>query len=85
MKFEWREVRLGDICEKIGSGATPKGGKETYRTSGISLIRSQNVFDFGFSDDGLAYISESQADKLKNVCVENDDVLVPIQSPPISI
>ena len=38
MKFEWREVRLGDICEKIGSGATPKGGKETYRTSGISLI-----------------------------------------------
>ena len=37
---------LGDICEKIGSGATPKGGKETYLTNGVALIRSQNVLDF---------------------------------------
>ena len=27
---EWKEYRLGDICTKIGSGATPKGGKEAY-------------------------------------------------------
>ena len=27
---EWKEFRLGDICTKIGSGATPKGGKESY-------------------------------------------------------
>ena len=25
---EWKEYKLGDICTKIGSGVTPKGGKE---------------------------------------------------------
>ena len=78
MGFEWNGVCLRDICEKIGSGATPKGGKETYSTSGISLIRSQNVLDFQFSTDGLAHISEVQANKLNNACVEFDDVLLNI-------
>ena len=45
--------KLKDICLKIGSGATPKGGKEAYCDEGISLIRSQNVLDFTFSYDGL--------------------------------
>lgn len=71
-------VRLGDICEKIGSGATPRGGKEAYCNEGISLVRSQNVLDFGFSNDGLAYINEEQAQKLKNVEVQAGDVLLNI-------
>ena len=75
---KWREVRLGDVCEKIGSGATPRGGKEAYQETGISLIRSQNVLDFEFSEDGLVYINNAQADKLKNVCVESGDVLLNI-------
>ena len=75
---KWREVRLGDVCEKIDSGATPKGGKEAYQEEGISLIRSQNVLDFEFSASGLVYINEEQASKLKNVCVESDDVLLNI-------
>lgn len=70
--------RLGDICEKIGSGATPKGGKEAYCTSGIALVRSQNVLDFDFSCDGLAYINEAQANKLSNVEVQEKDVLLNI-------
>ena len=75
---KWDKVRLGDICEKIGSGATPKGGKEAYCTSGISLIRSQNVLDYDFSSDGLAYINSEQAKKLNNVCVKQDDILLNI-------
>ena len=27
----WPKVRLGDYCIKIGSGATPKGGKSLFR------------------------------------------------------
>ena len=57
--------KLKDICLKIGSGATPKGGKEAYCDEGISLIRSQNVLDFTFSYDGLAHINDQQAEKLK--------------------
>jgi type I restriction enzyme S subunit len=49
-------MRLGDICTKIGSGATPRGGQESYKSSGIPIIRSQNVLDWSFKDDALAYI-----------------------------
>jgi len=74
----WKTFKLKDVCTKIGSGATPRGGKETYITEGISLIRSQNVLDFCFSDDGLAYISEEQAEQLSNVRVNAEDVLLNI-------
>ncbi len=75
---EWKEVRLGDICFKIGSGATPKGGKEAYYENGIPLIRSQNILDFTFSHDGLVFINDMQAKKLKNVIVEENDILLNI-------
>lgn len=76
---EWTKYKLGTICKKIGSGATPTGGKEAYLDSGeYALIRSQNVLDFTFSYDGLAYINEIQANKLNNVTIEPDDVLLNI-------
>ena len=71
-------AKFKDICTKIGSGATPRGGKEAYCEEGISLIRSQNVLDFAFSTGGLVYINELQAEKLKNVIVEEDDILLNI-------
>lgn len=71
-------VKLSDICEKIGSGATPRGGKETYCKQGVSLIRSQNVLDLTFSPDGLVFINKEQAQKLNNVMVESGDVLLNI-------
>lgn len=72
-------LRLGDHCEKIGSGATPRGGKETYSDDGpIALIRSQNVYNDRFSHGGLAFISEEQAAQLQNVEVKEGDVLLNI-------
>lgn len=73
--IEYRQRLLSEICSKIGSGATPKGGKAAYCEEGISLIRSTNVFDFTFSYTDLAHISDSQADALSNVTVEANDVL----------
>lgn len=75
----WGTQKLGDICTKIGSGATPRGGKEVYLEEGpVALIRSQNVLDFSFSYDGLAYIDRDQAAQLSNVEIEKDDVLLNI-------
>lgn len=68
-------TKLEDVTAKIGSGATPKGGKGAYQESGISLIRSQNIYDYGFVEKGLAFINEDQAKKLDNVTVEKNDVL----------
>jgi len=75
---EWVETKLGSITSKIGSGATPRGGANSYKESGISLIRSQNVLDFQFATSGLVFIDEEQAAALKNVEVFKNDVLVNI-------
>lgn len=72
-------LRLGNHCLKIGSGATPRGGKESYLDFGpYTLIRSQNVYNDRFSQSGIVYISEDQAAALANVAVEPNDVLVNI-------
>ena len=72
------KCKLVDICTKIGSGATPRGGKEAYCDKGISLVRSQNVLDFTFSNNGLAFINDKQAEKLNNVEVLDGDILLNI-------
>ncbi|MGY4539903.1 type I restriction enzyme S subunit [Mucilaginibacter sp. UYNi724] len=73
-KFE----NLKNLTLKIGSGATPNGGKSSYQDCGTSLIRSQNVLDMHFSKDGLAFINDEQASKLNNVAVKKNDVLLNI-------
>ena len=75
---EWHNFKLKDITTKIGSGSTPTGGSGAYKTEGISLIRSQNVLDYKFTDDGLAFIDDDQAYGLRNVIVEANDVLLNI-------
>lgn len=75
---ELKTVKLKNITTKIGSGATPTGGQNAYKSEGYALIRSQNVHDFKFSMDGLAYIDEVQARALNNVIVKEDDILLNI-------
>ena len=75
----WPVVRLGDYCSKIGSGATPRGDASVYlKESEICLIRSHNIYNDGFKTNGLVYITEKSADKLKNVIVEKNDILLNI-------
>ncbi len=71
-------VQLRDVCVKIGSGATPRGGKEAYKGGATSLIRSQNIYNEGFHRDGLVYIDDDQSAELRNVEVKPDDVLLNI-------
>jgi type I restriction enzyme S subunit len=79
MPAAWKRIRLGDVCTKIGSGATPRGGNDVYLASGpYALIRSQNVYNDGFHHDGLAFIGEEHASDLVNVEVLEDDVLLNI-------
>jgi len=71
-------IRLRDVCVKIGSGATPQGGKDAYKGGATSLIRSQNIYNDGFHRDGLVYIDEAQSAELRNVEVRPNDVLLNI-------
>ncbi len=78
MTSERRAIALNAACSKIGSGATPRGGKESYKGGRTALIRSQNVYNEGFVRGGLVYISDEQASELRNVIVEPGDVLLNI-------
>ncbi len=79
MAGDWRPINLGEVCTKVGSGATPRGGSEVYLERGpYALIRSQNVRNDGFQHDGLAYIGEEHAADLSGVEVLSGDVLLNI-------
>lgn len=75
----WKAFRLGGVCTKIGSGATPRGGADVYlQSSEVALIRSQNVYNEGFTESGLVYLSDEHAQQLANVEVREGDVLLNI-------
>jgi type I restriction enzyme, S subunit len=76
----WPVVQLRSVTTKIGSGSTPTGGQSSYQSqrSVWALVRSQNVFDRRFDSNGLAFISDAQAEKLKGAKLEQDDLLLNI-------
>jgi len=76
--MKWTHVPLGPNCTKIGSGVTPRGGDAVYIDEGVALIRSQNVYNGGFSNDGLAFIDEEQAEQMSGVEIHPNDVLLNI-------
>ena len=69
---------LKKLCSKIGSGATPRGGKESYLKEGISFVRSMNVHDGIFQYKDLPFINDEQAKLLDNVELQESDVLINI-------
>lgn len=74
----WQTKTLGEITSKIGSGATPKGGKDAYHSEGIPLIRSLNIHDLEFKKEKLAFLDSDQAKRLDNVILKENDILLNI-------
>jgi type I restriction enzyme, S subunit len=74
----WEIGCLKNYTTKIGSGSTPTGGNQSYKSEGISLIRSMNVLNGSFKYKDLAYIDDIQAKQLDNVTIQKDDVLINI-------
>jgi len=82
MAFECQKTsaHLSSLVTKIRSGATPKGGAESYLPARqrYALVRSQNVFDHRFDEKGLAFISDQQAQDLAGAELQANDVLLNI-------
>lgn len=74
----WAWCRLGEICIKIGSGSTPRGGKNVYSFSGIPFLRSQNILDDGINLRDVAYISEDIHKSMSSTEVHPKDILLNI-------
>lgn len=74
----WEWTNLGKLANKVGSGVTPKGGSNSYKRSGIPLIRSQNVLWGTLDLKDVAFIDDSQHKKMKGSIVCKGDVLLNI-------
>jgi type I restriction enzyme S subunit len=61
VKAGWQTKRLAGVTPKIGNGAMPLGGEEAYKETGICLIRSMKVHDWGFKEAKLARINHPGA------------------------
>lgn len=74
----WSISEIGKITEFIGSGSTPKGGRNVYQRNGIPFIRSQNIHVNSFIQDDLVFISEEVHEKMKRTQIKPKDVLLNI-------
>ena len=72
----WCWTTLENICSKIGSGSTPKGG--IYSTEGILFFRSQNVYNNGVVLEDIKYISEEVHQSMIGTEVLPNDLLLNI-------
>ena len=75
---DWEEKKLGDVCSKIGSGKTPKGGSEIYTQNGVLFIRSQNVINAMLDLTDRTCIPKSVHDEMRNTELQYLDVLLNI-------
>jgi type I restriction enzyme S subunit len=74
----WEWVTLEQVVLKIGSGSTPRGGKEAYEIEGIPFLRSQNIWNNEIKLDDVAFISEETHRKMMATKVRPMDILLNI-------
>jgi type I restriction enzyme, S subunit len=75
---DWEEKTLGELCTKVGSGKTPKGGEQVYQTFGVKFIRSQNVAENRLDLSCITFVSEAINTEMKGTEVKPLDVLLNI-------
>jgi type I restriction enzyme S subunit len=61
----WEVKPLKELSTLITNGNTPKGGSENYVESGITFLRSQNVWRNRIDLSDVAYIDEETHQKMK--------------------
>ena len=72
----WQVIKLGELCSKICSGNTPKGGSDNYTKEGIMFFRSQNVWKNRLELDDIVYIDEATHEKMKETSLNYGDILI---------
>jgi len=78
VKSVWPRVRMKFVLTKIGSGKTPLGGAETYVSSGVMLLRSQNIHFNGLRVDDVVFVDEATDAEMASTSVRSGDVLLNI-------
>ncbi len=71
----WKWVLFNECCTFVGSGVTPKGGREVYQNDGIPFIRSQNVLKGELDLSEVAYISDEINNQMKRTQINGGETL----------
>lgn len=74
----WAWSAVGLVTTKTGSGSTPRGGKEIYKTKGVAFLRSQNIYNDGLRLNDVAYIEEATHKRMSGTAVAPGDLLLNI-------
>ncbi|CAB1253648.1 restriction endonuclease subunit S [Clostridium sp. HV4-5-A1G] len=72
----WEKAKLGRICSRISRGSSIKITEGIYRESAVPFVRSHNIGDGIFIYDGLLFIEDSAAERIKSVKLERGDILI---------
>lgn len=75
---DWPLVELGGKLLFVSSGATPKGGRETYLGKGVLFIRSQNILCGSHDFSDAVFISEATHEEMSRSQVKYGDVFLNI-------
>ncbi len=78
LQQELDTLRLKLLTNKVGSGKTPKGGREVYSNEGVVFLRSQNVYDDGLRLDDVVFIDDEIDEEMHQTRVRPGDVLLNI-------
>lgn len=72
----WPVKRLKDVSVLITNGNTPKGGSKNYVESGITFLRSQNVWRNRIELDDVAFIGAETHESMKKSSLHHNDILI---------
>ncbi len=72
----WPVKRLKDVSVLITNGNTPKGGSKNYVESGITFLRSQNVWRNRIELDDVAFIDAETHESMKKSSLHHNDILI---------
>lgn len=78
----WKEYKLGEVYKKEkGKIQTGPFGSQLhesdYKATGISVIMPKNIVNDRIDTSNIAYISNSDANRLKKHIVELNDIILP--------
>ncbi len=75
---DWAICQIGEIAVHVGSGATPRGGKDVYVDDGALFVRSQNVHFDGLRLDDRTFITLDTHRAMSGSEIFENDVLLNI-------
>jgi type I restriction enzyme M protein len=78
INLDWSIVELGSKLTFVSSGATPKGGSETYLSEGVLFIRSQNILTGSCDFSDAVFISDATHEEMSRSQVRRSDVFLNI-------